>query len=303
MKDSGHYFTYKVEMASSKRSFYVYRPSSLEHPKDNSVMFIKEKMINAWRVFTSVRDCLIFWPQTVAVPNELKDLHEIVTCNNPRLAYCKFFESKQIKNNPPKEQYKVVDGAYIAIGATVAEDAVIMPGVYIGGDVTIESGTYIGAGSKIIGRVSCGKNVVIQENVVIGSDGRTTERDEMGKIMSMPQFGGIVIGDNVEIGANTVIERGAIDDTVLLEGCKIDCQCLIGHNAVLGKDSLMVAGAILLGSVHTGEQAYFSGNAIVRNQLLVGSNATIGMGAVVTKAVPDNVVVYGNPARPKEQEK
>ena len=294
---------FKVEVTQGDRTFSVLRPASINRPYDHAVMFIKAKMVEKWRVFCTVRDCLIYWPDSHPIPPELQKLHKIIPCSDPRLEYCRFFHDNHITGCPPQAPFRVVDGAWICDTAEIGAGSIVMPGAYIGPDVVIGENTYIGAGAKLVGRVRCGDNVIIRENVSIGADGRTTDRDRDGRIVTMPHFGGVVIGDEVEIGASTIVERGAIDDTVVERGCKIDCQCLIGHNSFLGADSVLVGGTVFLGSVHAGERSYFAGNVIVRNQLSIGANALIGMGSVVTKAVADGATVFGNPARPKESGK
>ena len=104
------------------------------------------------------------------------------------------------------------------------------------------------------------------------------------------------IGDDVFIASNCVINRGNIDDTVIDNGMKIDAQCQISHNVRIGKNSALVSGSRLYGSVKTGENVYIA-SAIIKNQLVIGNNATIGMGSVVLDNVDDNTVVVGTPAR------
>lgn len=156
---------------------------------------------------------------------------------------------------------------------------------------------YIGSGVKMIGKIKIGNNVIVRENTVIGADGLSTNRDEEGRALTMPQFGGVWIGDNVEIGALTVIARGAIDDTVIENGVKIDNSCFISHNVRIGKNSFIVGETIMFGGSSTQEQAFISGNATIRNKIRIGEKALVGMGAVVTKDVEDFSVVIGNPAR------
>ena len=245
---------------------------------------------------TSIKSCLVFWPCNVDVPKQINGRHAVVLCENPHLEYCRFFQDNGITNHPKLGEYELINGAYIAKGAIIGEKAVIFPNVYIDTDVEIGKNIFIGSGTRIIGRVKIGDDVVIRENSVIGADGLSTDRDENGKAVTMPQFGGVKIGNRVQVGANTVIARGAIDDTVIEDGCKIDNSCFISHNVQLGADTFVVGESIMFGSSSTGEQAYISGNATIRNGIHIGSKAVVGMGAVVTKPVPDGATVLGNPA-------
>lgn len=94
--------------------------------------------------------------------------------------------------------------------------------------------------SNFLGEAHVGNNVVIRENTVIGADGLTTDRDENGKALTIPQFGGVILEDDVQIGALTVIERGAIDNTTIKKGSKIDNSCFISHNVTIEEDAFLV---------------------------------------------------------------
>lgn len=284
---------------SPLHDFEVYHPASLDKPSDHSVMFINEKNIGRIEDIAGVRNCIIFHPTTLVVPDAVRLNNLMIPCEDPRTAYCLFFREHRITNAPRKENMRCVDGAWIAETASVGENSVIMPLAYVGGEVTIGDNVYIGAGTKIVGKVQIGNNVVIRENTVIGADGLSTDRDEDGKAATMPQFGGVRIEDDVQIGALTVIARGAIDDTVIGRGCKIDNSCFISHNVQLGEDTFVVGETIMFGGSKTGKQSFISGNSTIRNKVSIGDYATVGMGAVVTKNVEDHAVVFGNPAHAK----
>ena len=266
--------------------------------KDYAVTFLSRKNIERCNVFERCKNNLIFWPSDCDIPDAIKDKgHVFVECENPHLRFCEFFEENEIVNIPRKEQYKQVGGAWICEGASIGKNVVIQPGAYISGEAVIEDDSYIGCGVKIIGKVKIGKKVAVRENTVIGADGLTTDRNEEGRPIKMPQFGGIYIGDGVSIGANVVIARGAIDDTVIGDETAIDNCSFISHNVVIGKRVFIVGESILFGSVTVGDNVMISGNTTVRNGVNIGDGATVGMGAVVVKDVQKGVVVKGNPAR------
>lgn len=293
------FFHINVAQYNAKFHFEVVRPASLDHPQDHSVMFLREQYKDKWKNLCAAKSCLIFWPENVVIPQELERNHAVVLCPDPRAGYCRFFKENRIRNLPVIEKMRKKDGAYISETAVIGEGTVIMPGVYVSGQTKIGKNCYIGAGTKLMGEITLGDFVVIRENSVLGSDGLSTDRDADGSALTMPQFGGITIGDSVDIGANCVIARGAIDNTIISSGCKLDNSVFISHNVFLGKDTFVVGETILFGSSSTGERAYISGNAAVRNKVKIGSDVTVGMGAVVTKDIENGATVLGNPARRK----
>ena len=291
------FFSVNVSKYVSTYNFDVYRPASINQPKSESVMFITDKFIKLSECLLQCEKCLVFWPENVEVPENISKLHAICCVENPRREFCRFFQDNHITHLPEPEKFKVINGAYIADGAKIGYNCRILPCTYIGSEVEIGDNVYIGAGTKIVGEVHIGNNVIIRENTVIGADGLGVERDESGVGIAMPQFGGIVIEDDVQIGAMCVIGRGAIDDTIIKRGVKIDCDCFISHNTYVDEDAFIVGETIMFGRSSVGKQAYVSGNATIMDGKHIGDRALVGMGSVVTKNVPDEAIVMGNPAK------
>lgn len=290
-------FCINVKKYNCAYDFEVVRPASLNHPKDHAVMFVREQYIEQWKNLLSVKKCLIFWPENIAVPHELPEHHVVFLCHDPRVSYNHFFEENKIRNLPEPETMNCINGAFISEKAQIGEGTIIMPGAYVSGKTRIGKNCYIGAGTKLVGKVTVGDEVIIRENSVLGADGLSTDRNEDGSAATMPQFGGVLIKDSVEIGSNCVIARGAIDDTIISEGCKLDNSVFISHNVCLGKHTFVVGETIMFGSSSTGERVCISGNATIRNKVKIGSDVTVGMGSVVTKDVENGTVVLGNPAK------
>lgn len=291
------YFRVNASKYVSGKNFDVVRPASLNNPKDNAVMFISAGYMDHIEAFRKCKDCLIFWPEEEPVPDDIAALHAVCVIANTRNGYCGFFRDNSITYYPPVEEFEVVNGAYIAKTAKVGKNCRILPGVYIGGEVEIGDNCYIGLGTKLVGEIHMGNNVIIRENSVIGADGLSTDRDENGRALTMPQFGGVIIEDDVQIGALTVIGRGAIDNTVLKRGSKVDNSTFISHNVVLGEDTFVVGESIMFGSSSTGKQVLVSGNSTIRDGRHIGDKAVIGMGSVVVKNVENEAIVKGNPAK------
>ncbi len=186
--------------------------------------------------------------------------------------------------------------AIVAHEAEIAETATI--GAYtVIGKAKIGEGTVISPFVRIYDNVTIGKNCFVKEGAVIGGAGFGFERDENGNRFRFPQIGGVRIGDYVEIGGNTCIDRGALSDTILEDYAKVDNLCHIAHNAHIGKNAVVVACAEVSGSCEVGENTWIGPNACIRDQRNVGSNTMIGMGAVVVKHVGNNEIWAGNPAK------
>ncbi len=291
------YFKVNIGKYVPGKDFFVYRPASLNFPKNNAVMFVTEGFMKYSTALLDCKQCLVFWPSGVETPGEIDDKHAVCLCDNPHKEFCRFFKDNDITYLPEIDNFQTVNGAYIAKTARIGKNCRIFPGAYIGGEAEIGDNCYIGSGVKIVGEVHIGNNVVIRENSVLGVDSMSTDRDEEGKALTMPQFGGIIIEDDVQIGTLAFISRGAIDNTIIKKGSKIDSTSVIAHNVQIGENTFIIGNAVLLGSVSTEEEVLISGNAIVRNGVHIGKKSVIGMGAVVTKDVNAFTTVKGNPAR------
>lgn len=168
---------------------------------------------------------------------------------------------------------------------------------YIGKDVILDDEVIIKNNVTINGKVKIGKNTIIDSGVVIGMDGYGFYDDINNYHVRVPHLGGVIIGDNVEIGANTCIAKGCLGDTIINDDVKIDNLCHIAHNVVIGKRSKIIALTMLAGSSVIGEDVWVAPCSAIKNQVTVGDNSIIGLGAVVIKDVKSNTIVAGVPAK------
>jgi UDP-3-O-[3-hydroxymyristoyl] glucosamine N-acyltransferase len=185
--------------------------------------------------------------------------------------------------------------SFISKSVRMGEGVSIGCNCTIDGDIYIGDGVIIGNNVSIINRVTIGNDTVIHSGCVIGHDGfgwfDEGERHEM-----IRHIGGVNIGSDVLVGANTIVSRGALDDTVIGDGCKIDGHTYIAHNVVLGCNVIVVGHTSFGGSVEVGQGAYISTSNII-NQMKIGEGAFVGYGSVVIRNVKAGDRVVGNPAR------
>jgi len=193
-------------------------------------------------------------------------------------------------------------GPYVTIeGASViGSGTLIGPHTHIGANVTIGSDCRVGPGCTILHDVELGNRVRIHTGVRLGVDGFGYTAGAEG-LMRIPQVGRCIIGDDVEIAANCTVDRGALGDTVIGRGTKIDNLVHIAHNVKIGEDCIIVAQVGVAGSVRIGDGAQLGGQAGIAGHITIGSGARIAAQAGVIGDVPAGAVVSGYPARPHRQ--
>ena len=184
-------------------------------------------------------------------------------------------------------------GARIGRGTRIGANTVIGPGVQIGRDCVIGS-------SVTIGFALIGDRVRLLSGARIGEPGFGAAGSRTGPV-DVPQLGRVILQDGVSIGANTCIDRGAYDDTVIGENTKIDNLCMVGHNCVIGRSCLMAAHTGLSGSVTVGDCVMFGGKAGVGDHLTIGEGARVAAGAGVLQDIPAGETWSGYPAKPLRQ--
>jgi UDP-3-O-[3-hydroxymyristoyl] glucosamine N-acyltransferase len=185
---------------------------------------------------------------------------------------------------------QVDPGASVGPGCVVGERAVIAEGVVLGPHCIVGEDCTVGAHSRLVARVTLvtrvtlGQRVLVHPGAVIGSDGfgLAFDRDHWIKL---PQLGGVRIGDDCEIGANTTIDRGALDDTVLEEDVRLDNQIQIAHNVHVGAHTAMAGCAAVAGSARIGRYCMIGGNAGVLGHLELADRVTITAKSLVTHSI------------------
>jgi UDP-3-O-[3-hydroxymyristoyl] glucosamine N-acyltransferase len=191
---------------------------------------------------------------------------------------------------------EVGPSAVIREGCRIGAGTIIGPGVYIGARVVIGKGCLLHPGVVIREDCHIGNRVIIQPNAVIGSDGFGYAADNQGHRHKIPQIGRVTVGDDVEIGANSTIDRATFGETVIGAGTKIDNLVQIAHNVRIGENCVIVAQAGISGSSRLGNRVILAGQAGVVGHIEIGSDSMIGAQSGVARSLPERSRVSGSPA-------
>ena len=189
-------------------------------------------------------------------------------------------------------------GAFSHIGDNVkiGNNVKIYPHAYIGDNSELGDNCIIHSGVKIYPNTQIGNNCVIHSGSVIGSDGFGFAPQEDGTYESIPQVGNVIIEDNVDIGANTVIDCATFKSTIIEKGVKLDNLIQVAHNVVIGSNTVIAAQAGISGSSRLGKNVVVAGQAGIVGHLEIGDKVTVAAQSGVTKNLKDNTVVLGSPA-------
>ena len=225
----------------------------------------------------------------------------LVVVDNPYAYFAKAAQRFEVLNQNPITP-GIHPTAFVDPSATIALDASIGPlvcieaDVVIGSQVQIDAGcfigrhTQVGSGSHLKANVTVhhgcriGQRALVYSGAVIGSDGFGFA-NEHGRWIKIPQTGGVQIGDDVEIGANTCIDRGALTDTIIDDGVKLDNQIQIGHNCHIGAHTAMAGCVGVAGSAIIGQHCTFGGAAMVLGHLTIADNVHISSGSMVSRSI------------------
>ncbi len=191
---------------------------------------------------------------------------------------------------------------YIGSNTVVGDRCIIFPGTIILHDVTIGSDTLLYPNVSIRERCSIGSNVILHNGVVVGSDGFGFAPHD-GSYIKIPQIGNVVIEDNVEIGANTTIDRATLGSTLIKKGVKLDNLVQVAHNCIINENTVIASQTGMAGSAEIGKNVTIGGQAGISGHLKVGDESVIAGRSGVTKDFPEKSIVMGMPAMPIMQKK
>ena len=287
----------------------IFAPEQIESAKKGNVTIIgNSKYTRLWK--TSNASMAIVYEGIKILPGEGK---AFVKVKNADLAMAilldafepepPYFDSDIHPTAVVNKTAKLGDGckiganSYVGKNVIIGDNVIIYPNVSIFDDTSIGNETIIWSGTVIRERSKIGSQCIFHSNVSIGSDGFGYRPSIDGRgLVKIKHIGNVVIGNAVEVGANSCIDRGKFSATILGDGCKIDNLVQIGHNSVLGKCCIMAGNSGLAGSVTLGDGVIIGGSASIKDHVTIHSGATVGAGSGVISDVEAGKTVIGYPA-------
>lgn len=258
--------------------------------------------INDDKYISSIKQCkagVIF----VDIKHKDKNLGEnVIFVKNPYLVFANithFFQSNQIKNlESCKKEYsdtKIYSGAFIGENVQIGKNCIIMPNAVICDNVKIGNNVKIYPNVTIYKDCTIGNNVNIHAGSVIGSDGFGYAHTSDGEHIKIEHLGNVIIEDDVEIGANTTIDRAVLNSTIIKKGAKIDNLVQIGHNCVIGEYTILVSQVGFAGSTTTGRNVVCGGQVGTGGHIHIGDFVQVAGRGAVSKNLPPNTKWGGHP--------
>ncbi len=196
------------------------------------------------------------------------------------------------------EKCYIGDFTVVERGVEIGAGCQIYPQVYLGDGVRIGEGTILYPGVKIYEGCVVGRNCILHAGAVIGADGFGFMPNAEGGFDKIPQLGNVIIEDNVEIGANTCIDRAKTDSTIIRRGVKLDNLIQIGHNVQIGENTVSSAQTGIAGTSKVGSNCFLAGQVGIADHVTIGNNVKVGSKSGLDKNVPDNEIRFGYPALP-----
>ncbi|WP_166924470.1 UDP-3-O-(3-hydroxymyristoyl)glucosamine N-acyltransferase [Flavobacterium poyangense] len=194
------------------------------------------------------------------------------------------------------EGSKIGAGCYVGPKVEIAANVILYPNVTILDECIIGKNTIIWSGTVIRERCQIGSDCIIHPNATIGADGFGFRPCNERGVVKIPQIGNVIIGNGVEIGASTCVDRAKFSSTIIGDGCKIDNLVQIGHNCKLGKFCIIAGNSGLSGSVTLGNGVVLAGGAGIKDHVSVGDGTSIGIASVVVTDIPAGKKILGYPA-------
>ncbi|TEW56693.1 UDP-3-O-(3-hydroxymyristoyl)glucosamine N-acyltransferase [Psychromonas sp. RZ22] len=271
----------------------LHRLATFHGAKEGDITFVSDK-----KLLLRLSECNA---SAIVLPTALKETYQgnALFMDNPYVGYAllaRLFDTtpnlSTVIADSAQIHESVVLGKNVAIGenvviakgAKIADNCQLFPNVVIGEESTLGEGCKIYSNVSIYHRCHLGSKVIIHANTVIGSDG-FGNAPYQGTWVKIPQIGDVIIGDNVEIGSNTSIDRGALSDTIIGNGVKIDNLCQIAHNVQIGDHTAIAGGTNVAGSTQIGKSCIVGGSVAINGHITVTDNVVITGDSMVMRSI------------------
>jgi len=248
---------------------------SLEHAGPDQITFLSDGRHSAKLAATRAAAVIL------APENEKLTARPRIVAEKP---YAYFAKVSQLFNATVQQEPGVHPSAVVAKSAKLGKGVSIGAGCVVGEGVTIGEGSCLYPRVVIYPNCSLGKRVILHSGVVIGADGFGIAPED-GRWVKIPQIGGVRIGDDVEIGANTTIDRGALDDTVIEEGVKLDNQIQVAHNVRIGAHTAIAACTGIAGSADIGRHCIIGGAAMIHGHIRIADHVRVSAGTLISRSL------------------
>ena len=285
----------------------LFKLSKIEDAKKGDITFLSNTKYLPWLYKTKASVVIIDSDlkydekktgNTILVDNAYSSFNELLNkFAKNKLKYtgihknCSIDPSVKLGNNVSVGQFSVI-GPNCEIG----DNVIIMDNISIQENVKVGNNCILFAGTRIYDNSILGINCILHSNCVIGSDGFGFAPNKNGEYIKTPQIGNVVIGNNVEIGSNSSIDRATLGSTLINDGVKIDNLVQIAHNVIVGKNTVIAGQSGIAGSTKIGENCQIGGQVGVAGHIQIGNNVKIDGGTGVYSNVDDNSILRGTPA-------
>ncbi|PXY47287.1 UDP-3-O-(3-hydroxymyristoyl)glucosamine N-acyltransferase [Flavobacterium hydrophilum] len=284
----------------------VFRLSKIEEGEEGSLTFLANpKYIN--HIYTTKASVTIvndsFVPESDIATTLIKVEDAYVSFSK----LLEFYNQVKLNKNGIEPQTFISEGvkygenlylgsfSYIGQNVVLGDNVKIYPNSFVGDNVVIGDNVHIFAGAKIYSETIIGNNCTIHSGTIIGADGFGFAPNEDGEYSKVPQIGNVIIEDNVDIGANTTIDRATLGSTIIRKGVKLDNQIQIAHNVEIGKNTVIAAQTGVAGSTKIGENCMIGGQVGIAGHLTIGNNVRLQAQSGVARNIKDDEILQGSP--------
>lgn len=287
--------------------------AKIEEGNEGKLSFLANPKYEEYIYSTGSSICIV--NDTFVPSKELPSTLTLIKVENAYACFAKLLEFyDQMKRKQPKiepnsfvsetakigENLYIGANAYISDGAVVGDNVVIYPNSFIGDNVKIGNNTIIHPNVSIYSDCQIGNNCVIHAGAVIGADGFGFSPDENGVFSKVPQIGIVIIEDNVDVGANSTIDRATMGATIIRKGAKIDNLCQVAHNVEIGENSAMAAQVGIAGSAKIGKRVLIGGQAGISGHITIADGTMIVAQSGIPNSVKKPETLMGAPGIPIE---